>query len=201
LFEQGHRVTVVDQTAGAFANLPPEFRGRLIEGEVLSQEVLDRAGIVDADGVAAVTNSDAVNAVVGHIAREVFGVPNLAVRNFDPRRRDLLEAFALPTVGTVIWGATRFEEMLTCRDARAVLTVGNGEVEVYDVTAGALAAGRSIDELLAGEAVLAVALTRGGEAVLPQAQTVVEAGDRLLLSGALAGIRVVAERLRAGEED
>ena len=45
LFKRGHDVTVIDQVAAAFDNLHPLFRGRTVEGEVLNQDVLHRAGI------------------------------------------------------------------------------------------------------------------------------------------------------------
>ena len=53
LYQKGHQVSVVDQTATAFDNLDPDFRGRVIEGDVLSQDMLHRAGLEHADGVAA----------------------------------------------------------------------------------------------------------------------------------------------------
>jgi trk system potassium uptake protein TrkA len=76
---KGHNVTVIDQVDAAFDNLPPDFRGRTVEGEVLNQDVLRRAGIEHADGVATVTNSDALNAVVAHVARTVYEVDRVAV--------------------------------------------------------------------------------------------------------------------------
>src|SRR5512135_558344 len=50
LFKSGHQVVVVDSNREAFNRLPPEFRGRTLEGEGLAENVLERAGIRDADG-------------------------------------------------------------------------------------------------------------------------------------------------------
>ena len=77
LFQQGHQVTVVDIVASAFDNLDPSFRGRTLEGDVLGQDMLRRAGIEGSDGLAAVTSSDTLNAVIAHVARTVFHVPNV----------------------------------------------------------------------------------------------------------------------------
>src|SRR5512135_3007256 len=84
LFKAGHQLAVVDSNREAFNRLPPEFRGRTLEGEGLAESVLERAGIKEADGLAAVTNSDMLNAAVAHTAREIFGVPIVIVRNYDP---------------------------------------------------------------------------------------------------------------------
>lgn len=58
LFRGGHQVVVVDSRKEAFNRLHPDFRGRTLEGEGLAESVLERAGIREADGLAAVTNSD-----------------------------------------------------------------------------------------------------------------------------------------------
>jgi len=50
LFQAGHQVAVIDEVGTSFENLHPDYRGRTIEGEVLSEEVLKRSGIETADG-------------------------------------------------------------------------------------------------------------------------------------------------------
>ena len=61
---RNHDVVVVDATPAAFDNLHAEFRGRTVQGNALEADVLERAALRDADGLAAVTDSDCVNAVV-----------------------------------------------------------------------------------------------------------------------------------------
>src|SRR5258706_5861330 len=53
LFRGGHQVVVVDSRKEAFNRLHPDFRGRTLEGEGLAESVLERAGIREADGLAA----------------------------------------------------------------------------------------------------------------------------------------------------
>ena len=45
LYKSGHEVAIVDAIPEAFNILPVDFRGRLIEGDALNQDVLHRAGI------------------------------------------------------------------------------------------------------------------------------------------------------------
>lgn len=200
LFRQGHQVTVVDATADAFANLPGDFRGRLLEGEVLARDLLERARIQDAEAVAVVTSSDAVNAVVGHVARTVYGVPNVAVRNYDPRRRPTQEAFDLPLVSSSLWGAWRFEEMLTYPDVRAVHSMGNGEVAVYEVAIPDAWSGQTVGAFLADAELLPTALVRQGHARLPTDEMILDSGDRLHMSGSPAGARALQARLARRRE-
>lgn len=113
LSRQGHDVTVIDYVGSSFKHLDPEYRGRTIEAEPLAEGVLARAGIEHADALAAVTNSDTTNAVVAHLARNVFKVPRVVSRNYDPRWLPLHEAMGLDVVSTTIWGSMRMETMVT----------------------------------------------------------------------------------------
>jgi trk system potassium uptake protein TrkA len=194
LYQRGHQVAVIDQVGTSFANLDPDYRGRTIEGEVLSQEVLTRAGIAEADGLSAVTNSDSVNAVVGHMAREVYKVRNVVVRNYDPRWLPMYEAFGLQVVSSTAWGAQRIEELLYQPMGRAVFSAGNGEVEIYELVVPELWRGRSLAEIIAGTECVAVAFTRGGRSMLPAPDVVLEPGDILHIGATLPGIEALRER-------
>jgi trk system potassium uptake protein len=192
LFKQGHKVCVIDQTEKAFSNLPDDFRGRTLEGEALNQHLLHRAGIENIDGVAVVTGSDTLNAVVGHIAKAIFKVPNVIVRNYDPHYRSIFEAFNLQTVSSSTWGAQRIEELLYGQEVRTVFSAGNGEVELYEFMIPAAWEGKSLSELLPEQGCCATAITRHGRALLPDLHALIHKDDILLVSASIEG----AEALR-----
>src|SRR3990172_13346263 len=77
-----HQVTVIDRNESAFDNLPIDFQGRTIEGDVLARNVLQRAEIEEADALAAVTSSDSLNALIALIARTEFQVSKVVARNY-----------------------------------------------------------------------------------------------------------------------
>ena len=200
LYHAGHKVTVVDSAEQSFERLKPDFRGRTVTGEVLSKEVLERAGIEKADGLAAVTNSDPLNAVVAHIARRIYKIPNVIVRNYDPNLYPVLEGFGFQVVSSTAWGAQRIEELLSGASTRTVYSAGNGEVEIYELVVPQNWNGSTLGELLGspGE-YLPVALTRTGRSSLPTADTMLETGDLLNVSATAEGIAVLRSSL-AGKE-
>jgi len=200
LWQQGHQVTVVDQARSNFDNLPPDFRGRTFEGEVLSQEVLRRAGIAEADGLAAVTNVDSINAVTAHLAQSVYHVPNVVARNYDPRWRPMLEAFGLQLVSSAAWGAQRIEELLYGSDFRTAYSAGNGEVEIYEFAVPEAWKGRSLGELLPREQCVPIAVTRAGKSVLAAPGTELQSGDLVLVGGTLDGVRALRAQLKRRKE-
>jgi trk system potassium uptake protein TrkA len=200
LFQQGHQVTVIDQAVSAFDNLEPSFRGRTLEGDVLSQDMLRRAGIESADALAAVTSSDTLNAVICHLARTVYHVCNVAARNYEPRWQALYEAFDIQSIGPSSWGAQRLEEMLTDNSLRAVFSAGNGEVEVYELTVPDSCHGLRLGRLTDPRSCVAVALTRASKAILPAPETVLETGDVIHVSATFAGVEALRKQLSQKKE-
>jgi trk system potassium uptake protein TrkA len=200
LFKRGHDVAVIDRRDSSFNMLPPDFQGRLYEGEALNQDVLERAGIKTCDALAVVTEGDTLNIVAAHMARTHYKVKNVVARNFDPQYRMLFEAFNLQVVSATGWAAQRVEELLYHADLRTVFSAGNGEIEVYEVTISEDWNNQKLGKLVAGQACLAVSLTRAGRAFLPTAETILETGDVLLVSATLDGVQSIRGRLGLKQE-
>lgn len=199
LFHAGHEVSVIDADSASFAKLPPEFEGRLNEGEAINRDILHRAGIERADTVAVVTDSDVLNAVVGHLARSYYNIPNVIVRNHDPRYLPIQESFGLQAISAMSWGAQRIEELLYDSDVRAVFSAGNGEVEVYEITIPEKWSGQSVGDLIGGNACVPVSVTRASRAILPSPNMVLQTGDVLHISATLEGVETLRKRMRAAK--
>src|SRR5574341_1764339 len=197
LSKKSHQVVVIDTVVEAFQNLPPDFRGLTLEGQGLSYDVLHRAGIEKTEGLAAVTDSDSVNAVLGHIARSMYKIPHVVIRNNDPAWRVLHELFNVQIVSAASWGAQRVEELLYPTATPIVFSAGNGEVEIYECEVPASFDGRSLRDLLPESGVVAASLTRTGCAQLPSQDVLLEKGDILHLSATLEGIEALRTRIEA----
>lgn len=200
LYEKEHKVAVIDTQLSAFENLDPRFRGRTIEGEALNQDVLLRAGIDQADGIAVVTSSDTLNSVVAHIARSIYQVPNVVVRNYDPNWRKLHEAFDLQVVSTSSWGAQRIEELIYHQELRTVFSAGNGEVELYEFTVPEAWHDRTLTEIIGTQECTPAAITRSGKAILPTGDVIVKEGDAILVSATFVGISKLRTLLQSIQE-
>ena len=90
LLSQGDgNVCVVDRNAAAFSNLDRNFNGNTLQGVGFDEDVLVRAGVEEADVVAAVTQSDNSNLMVIEVARRIFHVPHVIARLYNPARERL----------------------------------------------------------------------------------------------------------------
>jgi len=201
LYKSGHKVVVIDISREALNGLSPEFRGRIIEGDVMAERMLERAGIAEADGLATVTNSDTLNAVVGHMAHTLYNVPIIVARNYDPVMLPVLEAFGCNVVSSTSWGAQRIQELMLDPSLRTIFSAGNGEVEIYEMMVSADWDGKLLGDLLRNNPdCLPVALTRAGHALLPDTETALQTGDLVNISATFAGIKALRTQLDAGTE-
>jgi trk system potassium uptake protein len=177
LLEDGHDVSVIDCDGSALARLGPNFPGRRVQGVGFDREVLLAAGIRNADAFAAASPSDSVNIVAARIARNVFHVPKVVARLYDPRRAEIYRRLGLITISSTSWGAERIRELLTHADLDAVRTFGRGEVSLVDVEAPAPLVGRAVKHIVVPGAVMVVAVTRDGGAFIPTLGTELAPGD------------------------
>lgn len=203
LFKNNHQVVVVDSNKGAFNRLHADFHGRTVEGEALTLDTLKRADLEHTDGVAVVTNSDTMNAVIGHTIRVHYpNVKQVLVRNYDPAMRGMLEAFGLQIISSTAWGAERLQELLINSSFRAVFSAGNGEVEVYEMPIPKSWEGKSLSNLMEGctNTIIVSALTRAGRAELATSAVTLKGGDILTVSATLEGMTALQARLQKGLE-
>jgi trk system potassium uptake protein TrkA len=203
LFQQKTQVVVIDENDNAFNNLHPDFLGRRVHGDALNQGVLERAGIKQAHGLAAVTNSDPQNAVVAYLAQNIYRVPRVISRNYNPQLRKIHEIFGLQLISSTSWGAQRIEEILLHTDLqtdlRLIFSAGNGEVEIYEFIIPDKLNGIMLEVLFAGAICYPVALTRFGKAIIPDNKTILQTGDMIQVSATLDGARILRQRLQGYE--
>jgi trk system potassium uptake protein TrkA len=110
---EGHSVTVIDRNSEAFARLGVDFRGAMVLGTGIDEDVMRRAGIEGADAFVAVTTGDNTNAMAAEIAKLIFKVPRVVARFNDPVREDTYHTLGLmDTVSPTIMGSDRIHDIL-----------------------------------------------------------------------------------------
>ncbi|MFF4605166.1 potassium channel family protein [Streptomyces sp. NPDC001339] len=177
LERQGHTIAVVDQDPTAFRRLGAAFGGRRVTGVGFDQDTLREAGIEEAGAFAAVSSGDNSNIIAARVAREMFGVENVAARIYDPRRAEVYQRLGIPTVATVRWTADQMLRRLLPSGAEPLWRDPSGAVQLAEVHAAPSWVGHKISTLQEETGVRVAFLTRLGEAMLPTSQTVLQEGD------------------------
>lgn len=187
LARQGHEVSVVDSDPAAFENLGSRFAGRTLEGIAFDRDVLLDAGIENTDALAAVTSSDNANIVTARVARNVFHVPQVVARVYDPSRAAIYRKLGLQTISPTVWSANRVMQILGHSGLNVVLEMGSGEVSLVEIEISPTLAGRTVQQLNQVTETQVVTITRGGKAFIPSTSSAFLPGDRVhvaVLTGA-----------------
>lgn len=195
LWQKQHRVTVMDANPRAFERLGTAFQGRTVHGDGMDREALRRAGIAETHALAATTASDSVNIVVARTAQEIFKVPHVIARVYNPARAPVYEKLGLQTISSSSWAAQRIEQIILHPGMRSLHAIGNGEVEVYELVVPEEWEGLRIREVIPTEGALVVALARSGRGVLPNAETTLQTHDILHVSATDAAATLLRKRL------
>jgi trk system potassium uptake protein TrkA len=177
LDERGHSVAVIDQESSAFRRLGSHFGGRTVTGVGFDRDTLIEAGIEDAKAFAAVSSGDNSNILAARVARETFGIENVVARIYDPKRAEIYQRLGIPTVATVRWTADQMLRRLLPEGSQAEWRDPSGTVILAEVHVHSAWVGRPVLRIQELMPCRVAFLTRLGEAVLPNRETVLQEGD------------------------
>lgn len=177
LEDMGHQVSVIDQDPNSFRRLGPTFEGRTVTGVGFDPDVLRKAGIENADAFAAVSSGDNSNIIATRVAREEFGVDNVAARIYDQGRAEVFERLGIPTVATVGWTADQLIRRLLPQGSSTHWTDPSGHVRLAEANVHDDWRGRTVTDLERATGARVAFITRLGSGMVPTASTVVQDGD------------------------
>jgi trk system potassium uptake protein TrkA len=177
LEDRGNTVAVIDQDPEAFRRLRPSFKGDRVTGVGFDRNVLARAGIERADGFAAVSSGDNSNIIAARVARETFGVSQVAARIYDPRRAEVYERLGIPTVATVRWTADQMLRKLLPGGGEPLWRDATGKLVLTQVSVSPKWIGEPVKLAEASAGARVAYIDRLGEAIVPQPGTVLQEGD------------------------
>ncbi len=189
LAQDDHEITVVDQDASRLRAISDTMDVATFCGNCAEAEVLRDAGTGDADLLLAATSEDEVNLLCALVAKKV-GVAKTIARvhhgaffdrkGFNYERELDIDRLICPEYST----AQEIASVLRNPGAMAVENFARGAIQMqqFPVANDATAIGKSLSQLaLSGTRVAAI--TRNREAFIPDAQSVVERGDTVILVG------------------
>ncbi len=173
----GHEVTIIDHDANSEGRLHPNFKGKIIKGLGFDRQILTLAGISEAEAFVAASQSDNANIVAARIARNIFHVPRVVARLYDPRRAEIYQRLGLTTISSTNWGAERIFQVLTHSEIDVWNTFGSGEVALVHVELPPQLAGRNVIHLNVPGEIMVLTITRNDHAFVPTTGTEFKEGD------------------------
>lgn len=186
LAESGHEVTLLDQDpAVSQRHRSVDPRVAWAVGDACEIDTLARFGAADADVVAAVTGDDEDNLVVSLLAKQEFGVPRVVARVNNPNNEwmfnDMWGVDVSVSTPHLLTGLV--EEAVNVGSFVRLLSFAHGRARLAEVTLAETspAVGREISQLGLPRESSVVALLRAAQLVVPRGDTVLHAGDEVVV--------------------
>lgn len=182
LVSHGHQVTVIDHDANALARLGTEFKGQVVRGLGFDKGVLLEAGVETAEGFVAASSSDNANIVAARIARNIFRVPRVVARLYDPVRAEVYQRLGLTTISSTAWGAERIVEVVTHTDLDVLHVFRDGGTTMIRVETPTRLNGYRVAQMNIPGELIVTAITRNGHTFIPVSGTEFQEGDVIYLT-------------------
>lgn len=176
---EGHSIAIIDRDPAAFRRLRPDFGGRTVTGVGFDRDRLRDAGIEDAHAFAAVSSGDNSNILAARVARENFNVEKVVARIYDPKRAEIYERLGIPTVATVAWSTGQMLRRLLPGNVWEEWRDPSGSVILSQIGVHPDWVGHRIRAIGESTGTRIAFVTRYGEGLLPEPDTVLQDGDLL----------------------
>jgi trk system potassium uptake protein TrkA len=184
LIEKGHEVTVIEQDRRRYLTVEQELEHAVQYGDATELWVLERAGIQRAELVIAVTGDDEDNILICQIAKEKYLCERTISRVNNPRNLQHFELLGIqPAVSATDLILRLIEHEVPQYGLVHLLDLPAERLEIIEieVTPNAPAASKAVSEIDIPDGSLIISVLRNGEGFVPKAETVIEAGDEVLL--------------------
>jgi trk system potassium uptake protein TrkA len=175
LSTDGHNVTIIDKEPDSFRRLGMTFNGVTIRGLGFDEEVLEEAGIREADAFAAVTDLDNTNLMAAEVARKIFGVKHVVARLYNPQRERTYQQLDLDYVCGTTLVAEKLLDKIKAGHGHHVDSFGDVEIVVFKLRDSL--AGVRVREMFHEGEVLPAIIGRGSKTFIPTMDTELKKGD------------------------
>ncbi|OFW57635.1 MAG: hypothetical protein A2W01_03800 [Candidatus Solincola sediminis] len=179
---EGHNVVVIDRNPNSFNRLGGTFNGITMQGVAFDEELLKEAGIETADALAAVTNYDNTNMMTAEIASNIFKVPTVIARLYNPDKKQTFHKMGIDYV----CGTTLLAERIMDKLLQGNLIVLNEDpelgVEIVELTVDNASRDRAISSVHDINKHKVLSLFSGNKNIEWDDDTRLNPGDRLVMA-------------------
>src|SRR6201996_5857786 len=184
LIAKEREVTLVESDHARYRVVEEALEHAVQYGDATELWVLERAGIQRADLVIAVTGDDEDNIMICQMAKEKYGVQRIVARVNNPRNLPYFKLLGIqPAVSATDLILRLIEHEVPEYGLVQLLALEEEHLEIIELEGGegSEAAGHAIRDIELPEGALIISVLRDGGGFVPKADSVVEAGDQVML--------------------
>jgi trk system potassium uptake protein TrkA len=184
LIGRDQEVTLIESDHAKYRVVAEELDHAIQYGDATELWVLERAGIERADLMIAVTGDDEDNMLICQMAKEKYGCQRIVARVNNPRN---LQHFRLlgvqPAVSATDLILRLIEHEVPEYGLVQLLALEEEHLEIIEIEVGegSQAASSRVGDVQLPLGSLIISVLRGGSGFVPQSDTVIEAGDQVML--------------------
>jgi trk system potassium uptake protein len=184
LIEKGHEITLLEHDRRRYLVVEQELEHAVQYGDASELWVLERAGIQRADLVIAVTGDDEDNILICQMARDKYDVDRIVARVNNPRNLDHFKELGIePAVSATDLILRLIEHEVPQYGLVHLLDLAGDRLEIIEliVDSESPVAGNRVSDVVMPDGSLIISVLREGGGFVPQADTVIEAGEEVLV--------------------
>jgi trk system potassium uptake protein len=184
LIDKDHEVTIVEANRRRYETVEEELEHAIQYGDGTELWVLERAGIERADLVVAVTGDDEDNILICQVATEKYGVDRVVARCNNPRNLQHFELLGIkPAVSATDLILRLIEHEVPKYGLVHLLDLKEERLEIIEMEVGedSPADGIKVADLGLPDGSLVISILRDGGGFVPAGDSVMRAGDEVLL--------------------
>ncbi len=184
LVEKENEVIAIESSRRRYEVVEEELEHSIQYGDGTELWVLERAGIERADLVIAVTGDDEDNILICQMAREKYGVERVVARCNNPRNLQHFELLGVkPAISATDLILRLIEHEVPKYGLVHLLDLKEERLEIIEmeVAEGSPADGVQVADLGLPDGSLVISILRDGGGFVPKGDSVVRAGDEVLL--------------------
>ena len=184
LIAKDQEVTLIESDHRRYRIVEEELEHAVQYGDATELWILERAGIQRADLVIAVTGDDEDNILICQVAKEKYGVQRIVARVNNPRNLPHFKLLGIqPAVSATDLILRLIEHEVPRYGLVHLLALEEERLEIIEleVADDAPVIGERVADIELPEGSLIISVLRAGGGFVPKADTVIEAGDEVLL--------------------
>ena len=184
LLEKGYEVTLIEQRRDRYTVIEDELEHVVQYGDATEMWVLERAGVLRADLLVAVTGDDEDNILICQMAKEKYMCERIVARVNNPRNVEHFNLLGIrPAVSATNIILRLIEHEVPKIGLVHLLELTDDQIEIIEVEVieGAPAANSAVSDIPLPDGSLIISVLRPDGGFVPRADTVVEAGDEVLV--------------------
>ncbi len=184
LIGKGNEITLIESDAQRYSVVEEELEHSVHYGDGSELWVLERAGIERSDLVIAVTGDDEDNILISQVAREKYGVERVVARCNNPRNLQHFDLLGVkPAISATDLILRLIEHEVPKYGLVHLLDLPQERLEIIEleVGEGSPAAGSRVRDLGLPDGSLVISILRDGAGFVPAGDSVMQAGDEVLL--------------------